>query len=284
MPPRADHYPGIQAACHWLASVEKRLTVGGFNASHDDDALVRYAEAQARAAEDERQKLIGSIAQYNRRRLYGLLPPAPPEVTPQGETLSQRLRDYHEHLARSRNALSPPLSCIPLLAVSRWHYRPPMSLSVANHMALKAARRRAAAHGIEPPSPRLDESVQLAKLTCSQWWRRKLRRTAGRRLEQVQRESHRVHKRAGIYCSDMTVERRRSQKVRNRALLETLEPSTRRPGLHPRRTRRTGPGQPRSSPRRTDAAHQRHRGRSPPPRACRHVLHHHSAESLSSGA
>ncbi|OBX33688.1 hypothetical protein A8U91_02729 [Halomonas elongata] len=151
------------------------------------------------------------------------MPPAPPEVTPQGETLSQQVRDYQEHLARSRNALSPLMPCVPLLAVFRWHYRPPMGLSVANHMALKAARRRAAAHGIEPPSRRLEESVQLAKLTCSNWWRRKLRRTAGRRLEQVQREAHRVHKRAGIYCSDMTVERRRSQKVRNRALLETLE-------------------------------------------------------------
>ncbi|MDL4862273.1 replication endonuclease [Halomonas elongata] len=214
---------GIQSACRWLASVEQRLTVGGLNAGHDDDALVSYAEAQARAAEDERQKLIGSISDYNRRRRFGLLPPAPPEITPQGEMLSQQVRDYQEHLARSRNALSPMMPCVPLLAVFRWHYRPPMSLRVANHMALKAARRRAAAHGIEAPARRLDESVQLAKLTCSQWWRRKLRRTAGRRLEQVQREAHRVHKRAGIYCSDMTVERRRSQKVRNRALLETLE-------------------------------------------------------------
>ena len=32
-----------------------------------------------------------------------------------------------------------------------------------------------------------------------------------------------MHAQAGIYCSDMTLERRRSQKVRNRALLETLE-------------------------------------------------------------
>ncbi|MDP0947687.1 replication endonuclease, partial [Klebsiella pneumoniae] len=60
-------------------------------------------------------------------------------------------------------------------------------------------------------------------LSCSLWWRRKLRRLAGRRLEQVQREAHRVHRRAGIYCSDMSVERRRAQHHRNRALLETLE-------------------------------------------------------------
>ena len=32
-----------------------------------------------------------------------------------------------------------------------------------------------------------------------------------------------MHAQAGIYCSNLTIERRKSQKVRNRALLETLE-------------------------------------------------------------
>ncbi|MBB3141246.1 replication endonuclease [Halomonas organivorans] len=214
---------GIQAECAWLADVEKRLTVGGLNASHDDEALVRYAEAQARAVDDERQKLIGGIADYNRRRRHGLLPPPAPAITPRGKTLSARMADYQEQLADSRNPLTPPPVGIPLMAVFRFTYHPPMSLAVVDEIALKKARSRAAQHGIEPPARRSRTAVQLARLSCSLWWRRKLRRTAGRRLEQVQREAHRVHARAGIYCSDMTVERRRSQKVRNRALLETLE-------------------------------------------------------------
>lgn len=214
---------GIQAENAWLAGVEKRLTVGALNATHDDEALVRYAEAQARAVDDERQKLIGGIADYNRRRQHGLLPPPARAVSPQGETLSAKLTDYRDQLADSRNALTPPPAAVPLMKVMRFAYHPPMSLAVVDEIALKKARQRAALHDIEPPARRSRTAVQLARLSCSLWWRRKLRRTAGRRLEQVQREAHRVHARAGIYCSDMTVERRRSQKVRNRALLETLE-------------------------------------------------------------
>ncbi|WP_052719384.1 replication endonuclease [Halomonas sp. HG01] len=214
---------GIQAENAWLADVEKRLTVGALNATHDDEALVRYAEAQARAVDDERQKLIGGIADYNRRRQHGLLPPPARAVSPQGETLSAKLTDYRDQLADSRNALTPPPAAVPLMKVMRFAYHPPMSLAVVDEIALKKARQRAALHDIEPPARRSRNAVQLARLSCSLWWRRKLRRTAGRRLEQVQREAHRVHARAGIYCSDMTVERRRSQKVRNRALLETLE-------------------------------------------------------------
>lgn len=214
---------GIQTACAWLADVEKRLTIGGFNASHDDDALVRYAEAQARAVDDERQKLIGSIEDYNRRRRLGLLPPAPPAIKARGATLSARAADHRERLADTRNPLTPPPVGIPLMAVFRFTYHPPMSLAVIDEIALKKARKRAALHGIEPPARRSRTSVQLARLCCSLWWRRKLRRIAGRRLEQVQREAHRVHTRAGIYCSEMTVERRRGQRARNRALLETIE-------------------------------------------------------------
>ena len=109
------------------------------------------------------------------------------------------------------------------MAAFIWQRSPVMSLAVADALALKKARARARLHGITPPCLKSRPAVQLARLSCSLWWRRKLRRIAGRRLEQVQREAHRVHAQAGIYCSDMTLERRRSQKVRNRALLETLE-------------------------------------------------------------
>lgn len=214
---------GIRAGCAWLASVEQRLVIGGLNATHDDDALVDYAQAQARAVESERSRLIGNIAEHNRRSRLGLLPP-PRELPPlRGKSLSAQARHLADIIAASRNPLSPPPGGIPLMAVFKWQRTPVMSLAVAEELALGQARGRARLHGIQPPSLKSKSSAQLARLTCPLWWRRQLRRLAGRRLEQVQREAHRVHARAGIYCSDMTLERRRSQKNRNRALLEAIE-------------------------------------------------------------
>jgi hypothetical protein len=214
---------GLQQACQWLASVQERLVVHGLNVTHDDEAVINHAEAQATAIERERSKLIGGIAEHNRRLRLGLLPPPLNLKTPKARTLSGQAREIALQIADSRNPLSPPLGVIPLMAVFNWYRAPVMSLSVVNEMALEKARHRARLHGINPPSLKLKSSVQLAKLTDPIWWRRQLRRLGGRRLEQVQREAHRVHKRAGIYCSNVTLDRRRSQKNRNRALLEALE-------------------------------------------------------------
>lgn len=214
---------GLHDGCAWLASVEERLSIGAFNCTHDDDALINHAEAQARAIDDERNRLISGIAEHNRRQRLGLLPPPMKLKRISGNSLSAQHRAMARLIAEARNPLTPPPGGIPLMAVFKWQPAPKMSLAVANEMALNKARVRARLHGITPPPVNGPADIQLARLTCSNWWRRKLRRLAGRRLEQVQREAHRVHKRAGIYCSDMTIERRRQQKVRNRALLETLE-------------------------------------------------------------
>ena len=214
---------GLQQACQWLASVQERLVIHGLNVTHDDEAVINHAEAQATAVERERSKLIGGIAEHNRRLRLGLLPPPLNLKTPKARTLSGQAREVALQIADSRNPLSPPLGVIPLMAVFNWYRAPVMSLSVVNEMALEKARHRARLHDINPPSLKLKSSVQLAKLTDPIWWRRQLRRLGGRRLEQVQREAHRVHKRAGIYCSNVTLDRRRSQKNRTRALLEALE-------------------------------------------------------------
>ncbi|QKS26547.1 replication endonuclease [Vreelandella titanicae] len=214
---------GLQQGCRWLTSVEKNLVLHGLNVTHDDEAVINHADAQATAIERERSKLIGGIAEHNRRLRLGLLPPPLNLKTPKARTLSGQAREVALQIADSRNPLSPPLGVIPLMAVFNWHRAPIMSLSVVNEMALVKARHRARLHGINPPSLKLKSAVQLAKLTDPIWWRRQLRRLGGRRLEQVQREAHRVHKRAGIYCSNATLERRRAQKNRNRALLEALE-------------------------------------------------------------
>ncbi|MGQ7242789.1 replication endonuclease [Salinicola sp. V024] len=220
---QGTHTEGLLAACDWLADVEKRLVVVTLNATHDDDALCDYAKAQAMGIEDVRNKLIGNIANHNRRLRLGLLPP--PRHLPRlnGETISAQARQLSLLIAQARNPLTPPAPSVPLLAVFQWERAPVMSIAVADEMALAQARERARLHGITPPSPKSKRAEQIARLGCDKWWRRKLRRITGRRIEQVMREARRVHKRAGIYCSDLTVERRRSQKVRNRALLETIE-------------------------------------------------------------
>ncbi|WP_110686992.1 replication endonuclease [Salinicola aestuarinus] len=213
---------GLLAACDWLADVEKRLSVGTLNATHDDDALCDYAKGQAMGVEDARNQLIGSIAGHNRRLRLGLLPP-PRRLPPLPGTISAQARQMARLIAEARNPLTPPAPSIPLLAVFRWERAPVMSIAVADEMALAKGRERARQHGVNPPSPKMKASAQLARLGCDKWWRRQLRRITGRRIEQVMREARRVHKRAGIYCSNLTLERRRSQKVRNRALLEAIE-------------------------------------------------------------
>ncbi|MCE3028600.1 replication endonuclease [Salinicola sp. DM10] len=214
---------GIAAGCAWLETVERRLTLGAFNASHDDDALIDYARAQARGVEDVHHQLVANIANHNRRQRLGLLPP--PRRLPRlpGSSLSAQARARAGLIASGPNPLTPPHPGVPLLSLFTWQRAPLMTLAVADSLALERARTRARHHGIAPPSLRLKPAAQLARLSCERWWQRQLRRLAGRRLEQVLREARRVHKRAGIYCSELTLTRRRAQKVRNRALLETLE-------------------------------------------------------------
>jgi hypothetical protein len=87
---------------------------------------------------------------------------------------------------------------------------------------------------IEPPTPGEQTTVDGAvckeitvdgavrRLCDEKWWRRQIRKTYGRRFEEVARDIGRVHKRAGIYASDETVKRRQQQKASTRLLLEAL--------------------------------------------------------------
>lgn len=62
----------------------------------------------------------------------------------------------------------------------------------------------------------------VARMACPRWWRRQIRKQHGRTVEQLARGLGLVNKKAGIYSSDETVYRRRGQKRRNRAMLESL--------------------------------------------------------------
>jgi len=95
----------------------------------------------------------------------------------------------------------------------------------SRHKGFRAASAFARAWGARPPA--IGGSVTLAgasnRLCDAGWWRRKLRRFAGKKLEQLAITAGLVNRRAGIYTSDESVARRREAKQRNRALLEELK-------------------------------------------------------------
>lgn len=79
-----------------------------------------------------------------------------------------------------------------------------------------------ATYGLEYPKTRTVKGA-IARLRCELWWRRQLRKLQGREVESTAISLNMVSKKKQIYVSDASLARRRSQKSRNRALLETLE-------------------------------------------------------------
>lgn len=89
---------------------------------------------------------------------------------------------------------------------------------------LEAMQRICHGQGIEPPEvcehKRKTAASALARMTCSQWWRRKLRRFHGRAVEAAGIGLGLVNRRREIYCTDETLKRRMQQNARNAAALE----------------------------------------------------------------
>lgn len=85
--------------------------------------------------------------------------------------------------------------------------------------------KRAQELGVIPPnidSPLVTVEGVIARLTDERWWVRALRVAHARRLEAESIGLGLVHRHAGIYVSDDTIKRRRSQKRRNRHALESM--------------------------------------------------------------
>lgn len=84
-------------------------------------------------------------------------------------------------------------------------------------MLAKAAEK----YGIEMPQrKKLSETMQ--RMSAEKWWRRQLRKRF-QKIESAAIRTGFVHKRAGLYASDETVNRRQKQKRKNAKLLESLE-------------------------------------------------------------
>lgn len=85
--------------------------------------------------------------------------------------------------------------------------------------------KRATAVGISPPSPD-DPNITIRGAICrlcdKNWWLRQLRCLHARRLEQEAIRLGFVHRRAGHYVSEETLERFREQKKRSRRMLSRM--------------------------------------------------------------
>lgn len=181
---------GYINANRWLRTIPERLICGPWNVTHDDQALIDHAVAQARIVELARAKAYAEeiyTGDFESRTL--------PLIT-QTASVPMSALFLHRLAHRERTA-----------GVRR---------------AVAVGERLCKQHQIEPPAASLSYSSRLARLMCSRWWRRRLRVLSGRRLEQLMRDIGRVHKRAGIYASDLALHKRRSQQARNNALLEAF--------------------------------------------------------------
>ncbi len=78
-------------------------------------------------------------------------------------------------------------------------------------------------HGASIPEGKEDdEAPKWARASCERWWRRQMRGRIARAVEGVNIDAGRVHKYAGLYCSDDTLWRRKRQRARNAELLAAM--------------------------------------------------------------
>lgn len=90
-------------------------------------------------------------------------------------------------------------------------------------IALMHMRGLAQRNGITPPDfHTYTLQGQRERLLCEHWWRRAVRRYIARRVEGAAIALGMVHRRSELYVSNETLARRRGQKARNRALLESI--------------------------------------------------------------
>jgi len=68
-----------------------------------------------------------------------------------------------------------------------------------------------------------DLDGQWSRLVCPVWWLRKLRKSHARAREYAAIRAGLVHRKAAVYCSDDTVQRRGEQVRRNKTLMDGIE-------------------------------------------------------------
>lgn len=97
------------------------------------------------------------------------------------------------------------------------------------HEAVRYARKRVAECGLVFPCRDAEDVTDqelgqaMARVFDPKWWRLQVRRIQARKIEAVAREIRLVHKQAGIYASNVTVNRRKHQRARNFDALDNME-------------------------------------------------------------
>lgn len=91
-------------------------------------------------------------------------------------------------------------------------------------LSTETALRIADAAGVTPPDLWAGKpwAAVHARLADDRWWRRQLRKVHGRNVEGIGREAGVVRLGRDLYATDAGVYRRRQQRARNRALMESL--------------------------------------------------------------
>lgn len=74
--------------------------------------------------------------------------------------------------------------------------------------------------GIKPPPPHTQDKPAVARMTCSAWWRRQLRKHQGRTVEAAAISLGYVNKNRDLYVSEERFKARMQQNRRNAATLE----------------------------------------------------------------
>lgn len=84
-------------------------------------------------------------------------------------------------------------------------------------LAVTIANQQTITLGIEPPKSKStdDYAPNLKRMTCDLWWRRAIRKTQGRKIEQLAIGLGAVQRKLAIHASDHTVQRRKEQRARN---------------------------------------------------------------------
>lgn len=95
---------------------------------------------------------------------------------------------------------------------------------VDKDMALTYMQKIALRYGIEPPQGRnVTPQGQRMRLLNEHWWRRNIRKTAGRNVEAAAINIGLVSRVAGLYASDEAVKRRAQQRARNRRIMSSID-------------------------------------------------------------
>ena len=142
------------------------------------------------------------------------------------------------HLSKSVTEINPEK---PLMELTNLPEFPLRKIRSGNSDSIDTLKRRyetvssfAKTIGVIPPKPKTsvkqnDESIRrrylaaIKRMCDKYWWLKALRKALNQKLESATHAANMVNRRAGLYASDLSVNRRKAQRERNQKILESLQ-------------------------------------------------------------